>query len=93
MLKDTFREWARVGNGSYFDAADAGELGRSIEKAIEIPYEVVDGNGVVIATGALDGDSVKIPPGTYTVNVLFSTTKTFESIRINPGEEQVLIVK
>lgn len=45
MLKETFREWARVGNGSYFDAKNADELGRSISEAIEIPFEVIGKDG------------------------------------------------
>ena len=72
MLKETFREWARVGNGSYFDASDEEELAASIQNAIDVPYEVLNQEGDVVATGVLNGEPVSIPAGTYNVNVMLS---------------------
>lgn len=89
MLKETFREWARVGNGSYFDAADADELADSIQKAIEIPYEVLNQEGDVVATGVLNGDPVSIPAGTYNINVFLSPIQKIEGVVIEPELEKV----
>jgi len=89
MLKETFREWARVGNGSYFDAADADELADSIQKAIEIPYEVLNQEGDVVATGVLNGDPVSIPAGTYNINVFLSPVQNIEGVVIEPELEKV----
>jgi len=89
MLKDTFREWARVGNGSYFDAADADELAESIQKAIEIPYEVMNQEGEVVATGVLNGNPVSIPAGTYNVNVMLNPVQKIQGVVIEPELEKV----
>lgn len=89
ILKETFREWARVGNGSYFDAADADELAESIQKAIEIPYEVLNQEGDVVATGVLNGKPVSIPAGTYNVNVFLSPVQKIEGVVVEPELEKV----
>ena len=89
MLKETFREWARVGNGSYFDASDADELAASMQKAIEIPYEVLNQEGDVVATGVLNGDPVSIPAGTYNINVFLSPVQNIEGVIIEPELEKV----
>ena len=89
MLKETFRGWARVGNGSYFDAADADELADNIQKAIKIPYEVLNQEGDVVATGVLNGDPVSIPAGTYNINVFLSPVQNIEGVVIEPELEKV----
>jgi len=89
MLKETFRGWARAGNGSYFDAADADELADGIQKAIEIPYEVLNQEGDVVATGVLNGDPVSIPAGTYNINVFLSPVQKIEGVVIEPELEKV----
>ena len=93
MLKETFREWARVGNGSYFDAADEKELAESIQKAIEVPYEVLNQEGDVVATGVLNGDPVSIPAGTYNVNVFLSPVQNIQGVVIEPELEKVYTLK
>jgi hypothetical protein len=89
MLKETFREWAQVGNGSYFDATNAEELVESILQAIEVPYEVLNQEGDVVATGVLNGDPVSVPTGTYNVNVLLSPAQKIEGVVIEPEQEKV----
>ncbi len=89
MLKETFREWAQVGNGSYFDASDEEELAASIQKAIEVPYEVLDQEGDVVATGVLNGEPVSIPAGTYNVNVMLSPVQKIQGVVIEPELEKV----
>ena len=88
MLKETFREWARVGNGSYFDATNADELSRSIQKAIEVPYEVMDSNGEAVATGVINGEPVSVPAGTYSVKVQVSPARTIDDVVIEPEIEK-----
>ena len=89
ILKETFREWARVGGGSYFDASDADELADSIQKALEIPYEVLNQEGEVVATGVLNGEPVSIPAGTYNVNVFLSPVQKIEGVVVEPELERV----
>ena len=91
MLKETFREWARVGNGSYFDANNADELGKSISKAIETPYEVIDPEGNVVATGVLNGEAVEVPPGTFDIKIISEETGKMSGIKIEPGEDKEIV--
>jgi len=93
MLKETFREWARVGGGSYFDASDAEELADSIQKAVEIPYEVINQEGDVVVTGVLNGDPVSIPAGTYNVNVFLSPVQNIHGVVIKPEIEKVFTLE
>lgn len=92
-LKETFREWANVGNGSYFDAGNAEELGKSIQKAIEIPFEVMNAENEVVATGVLNGDAVSVPAGNYSVKVLSGKTKTIENVAVEPEKEKVVNIE
>lgn len=39
-LRATFQEWARLGQGSYFDATNAEQLGAAIAAAVQAPFEV-----------------------------------------------------
>ncbi len=89
-LKETFREWANVGNGSYFDAKNAEELGKSIQKAIEIPFEVINAENEVVATGALNGDAVEVPAGNYSIKVLSGKTTTISDVTIESEKEKVV---
>jgi len=88
MLKETFREWAQAGNGSYFDATNAEELADSIQKAIEVPYEVLDSEDGVVATGVINGGGVSVPAGTYTVRVMVSPPRTIDDVVIEPEAEK-----
>lgn len=89
-LKETFREWANVGNGSYFDASNAEELGKSIQKAIEIPFEVINSDSEVVATGVLNGDAVEVPPGSYSIKVLTGKASTISDVAVEPEKEKVV---
>ncbi|MEO0424999.1 MAG: hypothetical protein AAF184_21870 [Pseudomonadota bacterium] len=66
----TFQRWAALGGGSYFDAASASELARSLTLAtsVVIPYEVKTDDGVTVASGTVNGDEITLPPGRYTVH-------------------------
>ncbi|HET7055450.1 MAG TPA: VWA domain-containing protein, partial [Thermomicrobiales bacterium] len=66
-LRAQFRDWARIGNGSYFDATNAEELDQAIAKAVLAPFRVLDADGNVVASGTVGGDPVELPAGTYTV--------------------------
>ncbi|HEY0615095.1 MAG TPA: VWA domain-containing protein [Candidatus Elarobacter sp.] len=53
--------------GKYFDTHSAGALGDALAEAIKLPYDVLDGNKNVVATGIVDGEAARVPPGRYTV--------------------------
>ncbi|HWM26856.1 MAG TPA: hypothetical protein VNQ14_00255, partial [Woeseiaceae bacterium] len=69
MLQETFAEWARLGNGKYFNASDGAELAASLRQSVEVPYSVVDAAGDVVATGTVNGPKVSLDAGTYRVVV------------------------
>ena len=86
-LKKQFEECARIGGGRFFDAAGADELGDAIAAALQPPFEVRDTVGAVIGSGVVDGDAVRVPPGTYTVEVRSDPPREFPDIEVGNGEE------
>ena len=68
VLKETFREWARVGNGGYFDAQNGEQLKNAMRATLRPTYQVLAG-GKVIATGTVNGDPIEIPAGSYKVRI------------------------
>ena len=67
-LKSQFRYWAELGGGSFFDSADAEELGAAMVSALRVPYTVTDASGQVVARGEVGGEAVTLPAGDYTVH-------------------------
>jgi hypothetical protein len=86
-LKKKFEEWARIGGGRFFDAAGADELGDAIAAALQPPFEVRDTAGAVIGSGVIDGDPVRVPPGTYAVEVRSDPPLDFPDVVVGNGEE------
>jgi len=84
------RRWARLGNGSFFSAKDAEQLGSSIRTAVSAPFRILDGAGNEIASGTVDGAGVPVKPGVYSVVVLTDPVVRFEGIEVEPGEGAAL---
>jgi hypothetical protein len=84
-LKTQFREWAHLGNGQYFDAAGAAELGRSIAAAVQPQFRILNAAGDEVASGLVDGDPVEVPPGTYSVEVLAAQTDVLDNVVVTSG--------
>jgi hypothetical protein len=84
------RKWARLGNGSFFGAKDAEQLGRSIRTAVSAPFRILDAAGNEVASGTVDGDGVPVKPGVYSVVVLTDPVARFDGIEIKPGEGEAL---
>ena len=68
-LAVTFRQWAKAGNGAFFEANDAAGLNNALAQAMRPGFEVVDAKGQVLAEGVAGGDPVKVMPGTYSVRL------------------------
>lgn len=64
-LKDTFRAWAKLGEGNFFDAKDSKKLGGMLEDAVNTPYRILDQQGKVVATSHVNGPEVPLNPGQY----------------------------
>jgi hypothetical protein len=84
-LKAQFREWAHLGNGQYFDAAGAAELGQSIAAAVQPQFRILNAAGDEVGAGLVDGDPVEVPPGTYRVEVLAAQTDVLDNVVVTSG--------
>jgi hypothetical protein len=90
QLKETFKNWAQLGNGSYFDATNSSELNAAVDKALAPPFQVFDANGVQVASGRVGGNAFSLPAGTYRVVILSEPKRTFKSVVIKPGKKTTL---
>lgn len=86
MLKDTFREWARLGDGRYFDAGDFEELKTGLVATLDPRFEILDATGNRVAVGAVNGPSVELEPGDYTIRLLDGALSE-ETISLEAGQE------
>jgi hypothetical protein len=68
-LAVTFRQWAKAGNGAFFQANDAAGLSTALAQAMRPGFEIVDSKNQVVAEGVAGADSVKVMPGHYMVRL------------------------
>jgi hypothetical protein len=68
-LAVTFRQWAKSGNGAFFEANDAAGLNNALAQAMRPGFEVLDAKGAVVAEGIVEGDAVQVMPGSYSVRL------------------------
>jgi hypothetical protein len=79
-LQASFRYWAELGGGSYHDAASADALAASMSSALRTPFEVLDTQDRVVATGLVGGPAISLPAGIYKVRAAaFESSVTVES--------------
>jgi hypothetical protein len=87
MLQETFAEWARLGNGKYFNAKDGRELAASLAGSLEVPYAVVDARGTTVATGTVNGAPVEVEPGTYRIVAQTNPPRTVDDVVVTMERE------
>jgi hypothetical protein len=87
MLQETFADWARLGNGKYFNAKDGGELAASLAESIEVPYAVVAANGTTVATGTVNGAPVAVEAGTYRIVAQTNPPRTVDNVVVTMERE------
>ena len=68
-LAASFRQWASLGNGAYFDARDAKSLDAALTAAVQPRFELLDAKGLVVARGMVGGEPVQVMPGSYQLQV------------------------
>ena len=85
-LTATFQEWARVGNGTYFEASDAFELDVAVTTASQLPFRVLDGQGSVVAEGTVGGGPGAVPAGTYAVEIDTNPVIRRENVIVTAGQ-------
>jgi hypothetical protein len=81
-LKESFQDWADLGGGAYFDAADATGLREAFLGALQQSFEVLSSGGVTVADGVAGGPAIVLPPGAYTVK----TRSVTQSVTIEAGK-------
>jgi hypothetical protein len=83
-LKETFTQWAQVGNGAFFDAQNAEQLKASVRATLSPTYEVL-ADGKPIATGTVNGSAVELPIGRYAVRLRASPARDLGTTAIEAG--------
>jgi len=89
VLKETFREWARLGNGGFFDAQNGVQLKEAMRATLQPTYQVLAGSKLV-ATGAVNGGPIEVPAGTYHVRVLGAQAKDLGEMTLEAGATKEL---
>ena len=89
VLKETFREWARLGNGGYFDAQNGEQLKSALVATLRPSYQLLAGTKVV-ASGTVNGDPVEVPAGKYQVRVLGAAAKDVGEVSAEAGATREL---
>lgn len=87
-LKDEFRSWAELGGGEYLDAGEADALAGALERSLRIPFDVVDGDGDVVASGFVGETTVEVPAGEYSVRIRAATDRWVRGIQLAPGDQR-----
>lgn len=73
-LREEFESWARAGNGRYVEANDAAQLAEAMGASLRVPFEILrDGN--VVASGVVNGEPLRLEPGTYVVRLPGATPR------------------
>ena len=81
-IKAQFRAWAKAGQGEYFDARDAKELGEAVARAVRVPFRVLAEDGTVVARGQVGGDAPSVKAGVYRVEVEGDPPAAYESVEV-----------
>jgi hypothetical protein len=92
-LKAQFEEWAVLGGGEYFDAADESQLNTALQQALRVPFRVLNADGEEVAAGFVNGEPLQLPAGIYTVDVLAEPIVRYENVVITGDEEAVILVE
>ena len=88
-LARTFESWAALGNGDYFAANDAAELGRALTRSVRPQFEVLDGSGKVTARGRVGEPAIALPAGDYQVRLMTRGAES-KSVEIEGGATAIV---
>jgi hypothetical protein len=87
VLEESFKNWATIGGGNYFDAADEQELSLAMEQAMRPKFQVLSEEGAIVAVGIAGGSAIQVPTGKYGVKIFSLPSKTIENIVVKPGQK------
>jgi len=89
-LKTQMTAWADAGNGSYYDAVGADELGASLARALSAPFLAYGPDGKIYEGGSVGDTPIAIDPGTYRVEVLTDPVVEFDEVVVEAGHTVML---
>lgn len=82
---ELLRSIAEAGHGQYFPASDAVQLTSALREAIQLPYQIIDADGSIVASGFVGGSTLEVPAGNYQL-VLEGKATAVLDIRVDTGE-------
>ncbi|MEM7015135.1 MAG: hypothetical protein AAF585_27065 [Verrucomicrobiota bacterium] len=88
-LQDTFRAWAALGGGEYYDAPDADQLSAAMKAALEIPFEVRR-DGAVVLESVTGHKTVSLMPGEYEVVAKWDGKEVKKTVTVQSEKTAVL---
>lgn len=91
--KTKFTEWAALDNVTYTDASSGEELSGALAAALSAPFRLLNPQGEIVATGTINGQTIQVEAGDYTLIVEAVDGERTEEIRITGGEETKIVVK
>lgn len=92
---------AELSRGHYVDAASPMQLRSAVEKALAVPFDVLDAQGASAGAGLVDQGVVEVPEGTYkvvvqvpdgpvTVNNVHIVAHKSTTVELNPEGQTVV---
>jgi hypothetical protein len=79
--------------GAYLDAAEADGLGDALDRALRVPFAVIDAGGETAARGYVGGEPVEVPPGRYTIRVETATPYVETGVALAPGDRHEIRIE
>jgi Ca-activated chloride channel family protein len=87
----TMARLAAAGHGSYFDAKDEAGLRGAIDRALAVPYVVVDAAGATVGRGVVGGPAIELPAGELSVRLESAGTPiVIEHVPIAAGKPSLV---
>jgi hypothetical protein len=83
-----FTEWATLGGGRYFSAADQAGLADAVNTALKVPFVVYAQDGSKVTEGLVGGEPAELEAGFYRVVVKGAEPRVFDDVEI-AGESRV----
>jgi Mg-chelatase subunit ChlD len=78
---------AGAGGGTFFDAKDEAALESAVDRALAVPFSVVDASGSAVARGSVGGPPIALPAGTFSVRVeTTGTPLVIEQVTVEPKQ-------
>lgn len=91
-LKEEFKKWASIGNGSYFDARDQRSLDAAVKKALQVPFKIYNHAGKLMTKSMIGAAPIQLPAGVYKIVIDGVHPIVYEGIIVRGEEEnQVLL--